>query len=795
MQAEDTSRGMKGLTSIEAKMRLLTYGKNEIVTPAIGSRFLMLLRVVKDPMGLMMLGLAVIYFLIGEKTDAIILLVAYIPITAIDVVLGVQAERAIGQLKSTFSPSAKVFRDGELRDVSILEIVPGDFIALEEGQTIPADGIVCESAGLRINEAALTGESEPVDKMDQDEINAGTSIMAGRGGLLVTETGATTKFGKILNILKESKEELSPLQRKVNTLIKIIVRITVVLVVFLFAMEIIRGKSILQSILIALTFGLAAVPEEFPLVFTLYLSLGAWRLAKTGVLVKSLPAVETLGGVDIICTDKTGTLTEGKFQLTELIPFSPMPRGELWKFAVLACEPVITDSMEKAIFDKAFIRPDLSKWTLANDYPFELDGKHMSHGWREQSGENLVTMKGAVEGVLAHCLVSPQVKEDILNRTKALSSEGFRLIGLAGKRAPLIGIRERDEENLTFLGILVFSDPIRSSAKEAIDACQREGIVVKMITGDHPLTAHAIADQLGLAHSHDALYSGVDLSRLSHDDRQNAFRTGAIFSRVTPEQKHELVQALKDQGKIVAMTGDGINDTPALKIADIGISMGENATDSARATSKLVLLKNDFNGIVQAVLEGRRIFSSLRKSFSYLVSFHVPIVILAFVPPALGLGDLFLPIHIILLHLIVHPVSAFTFENLPSVKDQRSSEILDKTTLFTSILSGLLLSLSALIPFLFFREWTIEEKRSFSIHVFLFGNIGLILLETLPIFTPRLFVTISLLILSSILIFFLPVISGTLHLAPILPNWFYVCSLLGIASSVPAFMIRKPIRG
>jgi Ca2+-transporting ATPase len=514
-------------------------------------------------------------------------------------------------------------------------------------------------------------------------------------------------------------------------------------------------------------------------------------LAKSGVLVKSLPAVETLGGVDIICTDKTGTLTEGKFQLTELIPFTSMTTEELWKFAVLACEPVITDSMEKAIFEKAPLRPDLSRWTLAYDYPFENDGKHMSHGWQRDSQESLLTMKGAVEGVLAHCRVTAEVKEDILNRTIKLSSEGFRLLGLAGKRASLTGIRERDEEDLTFLGIIAFSDPIRSSAKDAIQTCQQEGIVVKMITGDHPLTAHAVADQLGLAHSHNALYSGADLLRLNSEARKEAFRTGAIFSRVTPEQKHELVQALKDQGKIIAMTGDGVNDTPALKIADIGISMGEDATDAARTTSKLVLLQNDFNGIVQAVLEGRRIFSSLRKSFSYLVSFHVPIVLLTFIPPALGLGDVFRPIHIILLHLIVHPVSALTFENHPSVIMQRSHEILDRTTLLTSILSGLLVTLSALTPFFFFPDWAIEDKRSFSINVFLFGNIGFILLETFPTFTTRLIVTVLLLLLSSVLIFLLPVMSAPLHLATVLPVWFLVCSLLGIASSLPAFIIRK----
>jgi len=791
MQLNPNDKKISGLTSEEAQKRIEIYGNNELTQDPSNSRFAVLLKAAKDPMGLMMLGLAIIYFLLGERSDAIILLVAYVPITAIDVYLGARAERAISVLKSTFQPTAKVFRDGVLKDLPIREVVPGDFIALEEGQTIPADGIVTMSSGLRINEASLTGESEPVDKLDLDELKAGTNIINGRGIFEVQATGLNTKFGKIAGLLKDSKEELSPLQRKVNTLVKQIIRLALVLVVFLFITEMIRGKTVFQSLLIALTFGMAAVPEEFPLVFTLYLSLGAWRLAKNGVLVKSLPSVETLGSVDVICTDKTGTLTEGKFQLNELLAFSQMETKELWTFALFACEPVITDSMERAIYEKTPVKFDESKWTLLHDYPFEVEGKHMSHAWQAESGETLVAMKGAIEGVLAHCKLTDEVHENILSRTKLLASEGYRLLGLAGKSGPITGIREQDEQNLRFLGILTFSDPIRSSAKEAVQTCQREGIVVKMITGDHPLTAHAIADQLGLEHSHDALYTGTELNQLSSESRIEAFRTGAIFSRVTPEQKYELVKVLKDQGKIVAMTGDGVNDAPALKIADIGISMGENATDTARATAKLVLIKSDFNGIVHAVLEGRRIFTSLVKSFSYLVSFHVPIVLLAFLPPALGMGDVLLPVHIIVLQLIVHPVSAFTFENHPSMTKRKGRELMTRFTLITSILSGFLVTIAALVPFIIFKTTSLEEKRAFSINVILFGNIGFILLETMPALTRRLLITISLLLVSSFLIFFIPVFSNVLHLAPIQYSWFFACLLLGIFSSIPAFLIRS----
>lgn len=789
MQAPDIHH--KGLSTLEAKKRLAEFGKNEIVPTQVNSRLAELFKVLKDPMGLMLLGLSLIYFLLGENTDAILLLVAYIPVTGVDVFLEVRAERALSILKSTFRPTAKVIRDGIISEISILEIVPGDIVALEIGQTLPADGLAISSSDLTLNEASLTGESEPLIKAEGDPLSAGTSVVGGRGLLQVQITGRKTKFGKIVSLLEESKEEQSPLQKKVNRLVNRFFRIALLLVIFLFVIEFVRGKSFFQSLLIALTFGMASVPEEFPLVFTLYLSLGAWRLAKSGVLVKSLPSVETLGAVDVICTDKTGTLTEGKFQLNEIVPFSDANADDLWQYTLFACEPIITDSMEIAILDKAPLHIDHDQWSLVYDYPFENEGKHMTHAWKDKTGVTVVAMKGAIEGVLAHCKISEEMRKTIEEKNHQLASQGYRLLGLAGKKKSITGVRDQDEQGLSFLGILTFSDPIRASAIDAVKACQSQGIVVKMITGDHPLTAHAIADQLGLHHSHDALYTGADLKQFSQEARLEAFRKGAVFSRVSPEQKFELVQALKNEGKIVAMTGDGINDAPALKIADIGISMGENATDTARATAKMILIKNDFNGIVRAILEGRRIFSSLSKSFSYLISFHIPIILLAFLPPALGLGEILLPIHIIMLELIVHPVSAFTFENHPGVEKARRNELISKTRLMTSALSGVLVSLFALVPFYFFRAWETEEKRSFSMNIVLFGNIGFILLETIPLFTRRMVVTALILLLITVLVPIFPTSSHLLHLNSIPLKWVFICLVCGILCSLPSFFIRR----
>lgn len=780
----------RGLGQEEVQALLKKYGRNEVVPSAFVSGWSEFFKFFKDPMGLMMLALSLIYFFLGEQKDALIMLIAFIPVSAIDVFLELKAERALGALKATFQSTAKVFRDGVLKEVPIQEIVPTDWVALEEGQTIPADGVIESCAHLSVNEAPLTGESTPVEKEEREEVFAGTSVLTGRGIIQITQTGSKTKFGQIVHLLQETEEGKSPLQLKVNDLVHKIIKVAFVLMVCLFVLEWIRGKNFLESLLTSLTFGMASVPEEFPLVFTLYLSLGAWRLSKNGVLVKSLPSVETLGSVNVICTDKTGTLTEGKFQLNELISIGNFSIEDQWKFAELACEPVVMDSMELAIKEKAPSNFETSSWTLVHDYPFESEGKHMSHGWRHKNGESLMTMKGAVEGVLAHCSDSPELKKMIIQKTEELSSKGYRLLGLAGKSSTLSGIREKDEENLQFIGIMAFSDPIRESARKAIEICHQEKISVKMITGDHPLTAHAIADQLGMEHSHDYLYTGADLKKMNEVERKVAFQRGAIFSRVTPEQKYELIQELKQDGLIVAMTGDGVNDAPAMKLADIGISMGENATDAARATAKMVLTKSDFNGIVQAITEGRRIFSNLKKSFSYLISFHVPVVLLSFLPPLLKLGEFLMPIHIILLELIVHPISAFTFENLKSDRTSLNRGLIDKKIALTSFLSG---SVVSLLSLLFFMQGpgTVDERRTLAFITLLFGNIGFVLLETWPSFSRRLWVTILLLLVVSFLTFLIPPVALHLHFAPIPLFWVGTSFVLGIVAWIPSFMLRK----
>lgn len=757
-----------GLTTEDAKKRLVQDGPNEVVPSRLESGLGDIKKILFDPMGLMLLSLAGLNGLIGDRTDAIILLVAYAPVTAVDVLLELRAQKALRAMRLALSLRAKVLRDSKISEVSIRDIVVGDVLVFEEGQSLPADGSIIEASNLAVTEATLTGESVPVDKKPGQNFFTGTAILQGRGLGLVEKTGKNTQFGRIASLLHETESQQSPLQKKVNHLLKYVLFVAIGLAVFLFFLQWNRGAGLFQSLITAMTFGMASVPEEFPLVFTLYLSLGAWRLSKHGVLFRSLPSVEALGSVDVICTDKTGTLTEGRFQLESLYPFNPAYSSErLWQAALMACEEKAVDAMEVAIKEKGqeFIR-EIQDWVLTSDYPFEGIGKHMSHVWTHKNNvESIIAMKGAVEGVIEHCDISAEENNRLQKIVESLSNEGQRVLGLAARTGVCTGRREEDERGLTFLGLLLFSDPIRKSAKEAIASCQEAGIEIKMLTGDHPATAHAVAEKTGIKHSDDFLFTGQQLRQMTVDERMGAYQKGAIFSRVLPEQKYEMVQALKQSGKVVAMTGDGINDAPALKLADIGISMGLSATDVARSTAQMILVKNDFKGLVEAIFEGRRVFENLRRSFSYLIAFHIPIIFLALIPPLFGWGELLLPIHIVLLQLIVHPISAFSFENLPTGNVKTGKSILPLKRLIRSLAAGLVVSVVALWLFQFKKNGgDLTMARSYSMAVVFGGNIFFVIMESGFTVHRRVLWTVLSLILFAWAVFSFAPLAKLLHL-------------------------------
>jgi Ca2+-transporting ATPase len=448
--------------------------------------------------------------------------------------------------------------------------------------------------------------------------------------------------------------------------------------------------------------------------------------------------------------------------------------------------------MELAIFEKGKeFKKTLENFKLKWDYPFESEGKHMSHVWQNSQNDlAYISMKGSAEGVMAHCSIDQNKAQKINERITFWASKGKRILALAAKKINSTGDRVTDENNLEFMGLLIFSDPIRNSAKSAIAKCQTAGIEIKMITGDHPLTAHSIADELEILHLETSLFNGNQLSEMTKEQRQNAFLTGTIFSRVLPEQKHEMVEVLKANGKIIAMTGDGINDAPALKIADIGISMGESATDVARSSAQMILMKNDFNGIVEAIFEGRKVFANLKRSFSYLISFHFPIIFFALIPPLFNMGNIMLPIHIVLMELIVHPISAFSFENLPSQSKRSDKTLMTKKRFFESLLSGILLSIGALIFYTStLKSVGIIHARSVTIATLLLGNVFFVLIETWDVITKRFIYTTLALITLIYSILFIPSLSQILYLEKIGLADLGISLGIGLLSSLPSFIM------
>lgn len=676
--------GLEGLSAVDARQRLARVGPNRWVKRDRWARVREALGLLLDPMAVMLLVAATVYFLLGETQDATVLALALIPVLGVDVVLEARSRSALDKLARAAAPFAEVVRDAQVLSVPIEAVVPGDLLALREGHVIAADGTVQWAANLAVDESSLTGESEPQSKHvwsaaareapPAAKVFAGSLVLSGHGFGRVTATGRDTQYGGIAALMADTAPSQSPLQRRAGALVRRLGIVAVAVAVGLFAVSVWRGQAWTVALLGAVSLAMAAIPEEFPIVLTLFLSVGAWRLAGRGMLVRRLASVETLGSTTVICTDKTGTLTRGEFLVTRhLVLDQSISERDLLTAAVLACERHPTDAMERAIGAYAEARgvspADLAaRWVLERDYDFDAAGKHMSHLWRAPDGEKtfMVAAKGAVEGVLAHSRLEPGVRGAVLAANEAFAKDGLRVLAVAARLTDRLGAdRGEDERDLTVYGLLGFQDPLRPEVPAAIDECQRAGIRVTMITGDHALTAHAVAERAGILHDDRFIVTGDELESLGGDERAERIGWAAIFARISPAQKFLIVDSLKAGGDVVAMTGDGVNDAPALRRADIGIAMGKRGTDVARATADLVLLDDNFASIVATIREGRHIFQNIQRAFLYLIAFHIPVVALAVWSLLSGVPLLLLPVHLVWLELIVHPVSALVFQSEP----------------------------------------------------------------------------------------------------------------------------------
>ncbi len=691
--------GLPGLGAAEARARLLQEGLNELPAQQKRSLLTIGLEVAREPMFLMLVAAGSLYLVMGELADALMLLGFVFVVMAITIIQERRTERALEALRDLSSPRALVVRDGVHQRIAGREVVRGDLVVLAEGDRVPADGLLRRGINLTVDESLLTGESVPVRKApsadaaaldqpggdDLPSVFSGTLVTAGQGIAEIAATGLSSELGKIGKALQQVEQEPTLLQKETGRLVRIFALVGLIacaIVVVAYALTRGGGAAVWkQSFLAGIAMAMAVLPEEFPVVLTVFLALGAWRISRNHVLTRRMPAVETLGAATVLCVDKTGTLTQNRMTLRRLaasgvsidLASSPGALPEalhgLLEHAILASRSDPFDPMEQALHvagnalirDTEHLHPG---WSLAREYPLTPGLLAVSHAWHTGVGDEVVVAaKGAPEAIADLCHLAPAQQESLSREVAELASQGLRVIGVARGDTHREDLPEEHHDlALEFVGLLGFEDPLRSTVPAAVAECQAAGVRVVMITGDYPATAQSIARQAGLANC-DTVISGPELDRMSDEDVARRIRDVQVFARVVPEQKLRIVNALKANDEIVAMTGDGVNDAPALKAAHIGIAMGGRGTDVARESASLVLLDDDFSSIVAAVRLGRRIFDNIKKAIAFILAVHVPIAGLSMIPVFFADWPLLLlPVHIVFLELIIDPSCSLIFE-------------------------------------------------------------------------------------------------------------------------------------
>ncbi len=751
---------LSGLSHDEAARRLKTYGPNRLVRAARGAAILAFIRTAADPMALMLAAAGAVYYALGERTDAYVLFAAIVPVLAVDVILEARSRTALKKLAGVVAPRARVVRSGVQTGIPTADLVPGDLLLLKEGDIVHADAVVRSGSNLALDESQLTGEAEPVSKRpcempgamadapECSRVYAGSRVLEGQGIAEVTATGERTRYGELARLVAEVGPRPTPLERKTARMVRWMVGVAITVSALLFVVRMLDGASAGNAFLYAVSLAMSAVGEEFLLVLTMFLSIGAYRLSQHGVLVRRLASVETLGSTTVICLDKTGTLTAGEFVLEEHLPLGPeMSDDALLEAAALACEPQAADTMERKILAHCTehgIDVDAlhSRWRLVHDYAFDAVGKHMSHVWSSAPGagsEQRIVAKGALEGIIEHCDLAPADFARAESANAEMAGRGMRVLAVAGRDARaggFTGVRASDERGFRLFGLLGFRDPLRAAVPDAVAQCQRAGVELKLITGDHALTAHAIADAAGIAHSDDGIVTGPQLDGVDKSAFDRLVRRCSIFARIRPEQKYAIVEALRRAGEVVAMTGDGINDAPALRRADIGVAMGRRGTEVARAAADIVLLEDDFSAMVATIREGRVLLDNIQCAFLYLVGFKVMLVSLTLLAPVFGLPLLLLPVNLVWLEMIVHPVSALAFEGQPAVDDvmrrpprSPASPIVERPAAYRAAVSGALLTAMALALFALRLRQGENYARSVAMVVVVVGSLFLVWAE------------------------------------------------------------------
>ncbi len=768
MESIKNNPQFSGLTDEEVNSRIARDGYNELQGSKSRNFWAIIFGVIKEPMFLLLVACGTLYMVLGDIEEGFMLLGFVFVVMGIEFYQERKSEKALDALKDLASPRALVIRNNTEIRIPGREVVCDDVIVLQEGDRIPADATVLQSVNLLVDESLLTGESVPVRKHgwagesynvqaggdDRPFVYSGSMVVQGNGLAKVTHTGMNTQIGKIGKSIREVEESPSRLKKEINLLVKRLTLAGAILFIAVVALYTMTRGDLLQGFLAGITLAMAMLPEEFPVVLTIFMAVGAWRISKKRVLTRQPNAIEILGSATVLCTDKTGTLTENKMKVTKLYNKEaywtakgtsnfPEEYHDIIEYGILSSQVNPFDPMEKAInrIGESFLKGTEhlhSDWDMVKEYPLSKELLAMSRVFRSKSSNQLViAAKGAPEAVFELCHLSDEIQKKYAGAVQSMASEGLRVLGVARSSVPESKLPEIQHDfDFEFVGLIGLSDPIRPQVPQAVKECHKAGIRVIMITGDYPVTAQNIAKEIGLQNYSECI-TGAELAGMDEAGLSEKIKTIDVFARVVPEQKLKIVNALKRNHEIVAMTGDGVNDAPALKTANIGIAMGEKGTDVAREASELVLMDDNFGSIVDAVKMGRRIFDNLQKALGYIFAIHVPIAGLSLIPVLFSGWPLILwPVHVVFLELIIDPACSVIFEAEQAEKNvmSRPPRKMDKAffgskKILISCFQGIWILIVTLGVYFVTLEtgYNIGEVRAMTFATLIFSNIATIL--------------------------------------------------------------------
>lgn len=792
---------LDGLTDSELKKSREQFGYNQSTDIQALAWYTLLIDILKDPMLVLLIAVSIIYWIVGNYSEALFMLGAIIAVSGISFYQDNRSKKSLEELKRLNEPLSNVIRNSKIIQIPTHEIAVGDLCIVEEGSMINADGEIVHSNDFSVNESSLTGESYSVFKSSETEDNkvySGTLVVSGLAVIKVEAIGTQTKIGSIGQSLSSLKEERSPLQMQITKFVQYMAVIGFIVFALVWGYSYWQSRDLLESLLVGLTLAMSILPEEIPVAFTTFMALGAWKLMREGIIIKRSNVVETLGSTTVICTDKTGTITENSMQLKLLYDyktdrifeenqFDNEGLDELIQYSMWSSEPVPFDPMEKSIhkvYSDTQTKDLRREYQMFHEYPLEGKPPMMTHLFKNEVGDIIIAAKGAPEAILEVSQLGDEEKEKLGQLIVDFGKKGYRLLGVGksnfeGENYP----KKQQDLEFEFLGFVIFNDPPKKGIKEVFQKIYDAGIKVKVITGDNADTTYAIAKQAGIINNSPSV-NGAEIIDHSPQELIELSRRITLYTRMFPEAKLAMVNAFKKDGEVVAMLGDGVNDAPALKASHIGVAMGQKGTEIAKAAASLVITNDDLDKLIIGIASGRRIYSNIKKAIQYIISIHIPIVLTVSLPLFLGwiYPHIFTPVHVIFLELIMGPTCSIVYENEPMEKGtmqqkprKMTDTFLNWKELSISIVQGLIITAGVLVTYQYaiYKGGNEENTRAMVFSTLIFANIFLSLVNRSFIYSifeiikykNKLFpIIISATLLMLLMILYIPPFANFFHL-------------------------------